>query len=134
MGKFIITSGAIVINKQNMILLKLHPVRGWELPGGIVEENETVQNAVIREVKEETGIDIDIIGFCGVSQEISNNICNMWWQGTPVTEKLQTSIESLEVGFFPIEEALKIINNKNYQEELLICLEKEKHPFFIAFN
>ena len=67
MSKYTITSGAVVINKHNMILLKLHPVRGRELPGGIVEENETVPNAVIREVKEETGIDIDIIGFCGVS-------------------------------------------------------------------
>ncbi|KOP70300.1 ADP-ribose pyrophosphatase [Lysinibacillus sp. FJAT-14745] len=134
MSKFTITSGAVVLNKHKKILLKLDPNRGWELPGGIVEENESVQNAVIREVKEETGIDIDIIGFCGVSQEISNNICNMWWWGTPVTEKLQTSIESLEVGFFNIEEALKMINNKNYQEELLICLDKEKHPFFITFN
>jgi 8-oxo-dGTP diphosphatase len=42
MSKFTITSGAVVLDKLNRILLKLHPIRGWELPGRIVEVNETV--------------------------------------------------------------------------------------------
>lgn len=133
MCKFSITSSAVVIDKHDKILLKKDPKRGWELPGGLVEKNESIKNAVIREVKEETGIDIDIISFCGVSQEINNNICNIWWMGTPIGGELQTSIESLEVGFFNIEEALKIITNKDYQNELLMCLGKENHPFFLTF-
>ncbi|MEK4628825.1 NUDIX hydrolase [Solibacillus sp. FSL R7-0682] len=133
MNKFTVTSGAVVIDNQNRILLKKDPNRGWELPGGIVEENENIKNAVIREVEEETGIYIDIIEFCGVSQELKRNICNMWWLGTPIKGSLKTSKESLEVGFFSIEVALKLIKNDYFKEELLICLDKNNYPFFITF-
>ncbi|MGG2055602.1 NUDIX hydrolase [Lysinibacillus pakistanensis] len=134
MNKFIITSGAVVLDEHKRILLKKDPNRGWELPGGIVEENENIKNAVIREVKEETGINIDIIGFCGVSQELERNICNMWWLGTPINRHLKTSKESLEVDFFSIEEALKLIRSDDFKEELLLCLDKNNHPFFITFK
>ena len=132
MNKFTITSGAVVLDEHKKILLKKDPNRGWELPGGIVEEHESIKNAVVREVKEETGINIQIIGFCGVSQELKRNICNMWWLGTPINGSLKSSNESLEVGFFSMEEALKLINNDDFKEELLKCLDKNNHPFFIT--
>ncbi|MFJ3390539.1 NUDIX hydrolase [Lysinibacillus sp. NPDC086135] len=59
-----------------------------------------MKNAVVREVKEESGIIIDIIEFCGVSQELKGNICNIRWLGTPINGSLKTSKESLEVVFF----------------------------------
>lgn len=132
MNKFTITSGAVVLDEYKRILLKKDPYRGWELPGGIVEENENIKNAVIREVNEETGINIEIIEFCGVSQELKRNICNIWWLGTPINGSLQTSKESLEVGFFSIEETLKLIRNDDFKEELLKCVDKDNHPFFIT--
>ena len=134
MNKFTITSGAVILDDHKRILLKKDPNRGWELPGGIVEENENIKDAVIREVKEETGIHIDIIDFCGVSQELKRNVCNMWWLGKPINGSLKTSKESLEVGYFSIEEALKLIRNDDFKEELLICLDKNKHPFFITLT
>lgn len=51
----------------------------WSLPAGFVKETETVDEAVLREVKEETGIDAEIIGIVGVRSgvihdEISDNM------------------------------------------------------------
>ncbi|WP_336283718.1 NUDIX hydrolase [Natronobacillus azotifigens] len=130
----IITSGAVIMNQQNQILLKKDPVRDWELPGGMVEPREKVEQAVVREVKEETGIDIEIIRFCGVSQEINKNICNFWWLGKVVGGALETSVESLEVGFFDLEEALDRIKDNNFKEELLQVLNQSNYPFFITFE
>ena len=48
MNKFTITSAAVVLDEYKRILLKKDPYRGWELPGGIVEENENIKYAVIR--------------------------------------------------------------------------------------
>lgn len=35
----------------------------WEFPGGKVEENENLENAIIREIKEETNADISVIEY-----------------------------------------------------------------------
>lgn len=61
---------AIVIKPPGMLLLvkrKFEPYKGcWVLPGGFVDHNETVLDAVVREVKEETGIEVEVISLAGV--------------------------------------------------------------------
>ncbi|MEY9971727.1 hypothetical protein ABH966_002100 [Lysinibacillus sp. RC46] len=57
----------------------------------------------------------------------------MWWLGTPVGGELQTSCESLEVGFFDVEEALLLIENEDFKHELLLCLNYGVEPFYISF-
>ncbi len=56
---------AVVINSDREILLVLRdnePLAGnWCLPSGFVEVNETIEEAVLRELKEETGIDGKVI-------------------------------------------------------------------------
>jgi 8-oxo-dGTP pyrophosphatase MutT (NUDIX family) len=44
----------------------------WELPGGRIEVGESVSEAVVREVAEESGITIALIGFVGVYSDPSH--------------------------------------------------------------
>lgn len=53
------------------------------MPGGQVEEGESLMDAAIRETKEESGIDIEITKFCGVFQNVSGSICNTLLLGKP---------------------------------------------------
>jgi mutator protein MutT len=56
-------SGAIILDKENKILLIHRFFQGREyyvFPGGGVEEGESVEEAVVREIKEETGLDAKI--------------------------------------------------------------------------
>jgi len=51
----------------------------WSLPAGFVKQDETVDQAVLREVREETGIDATLVGLIGVRtgvirEEISDNM------------------------------------------------------------
>ncbi len=50
-----------------LIQRKNEPYKGyWALPGGFVEWGETVEQACIREVKEETSLDVEIVDLIGV--------------------------------------------------------------------
>ncbi len=56
---------AIIINEQNDILLlqrnpALRGIDNWDLPGGLVEESEHEQEALLREVQEECGVTITL--------------------------------------------------------------------------
>ncbi|KKB39726.1 RNA deprotection pyrophosphohydrolase [Bacillus thermotolerans] len=46
-------------------LLTCHPKRGLECPGGKVETGETLEQAAVREVYEETGAVVDTLSFIG---------------------------------------------------------------------
>lgn len=54
--KHAVCPAAIVMNDNNGILLINGPRRGWEMPGGQVEEGESLKTAAIRETKEESGV------------------------------------------------------------------------------
>ncbi|MDX1771563.1 MAG: NUDIX hydrolase [Planococcaceae bacterium] len=131
--KHIVSAATIVINDKNEILLIKGPRRGWEMPGGQVEEGESLQDAAIRETKEESGIDIEVTKFCGVFQNVSGSICNTLFLATPIGGELTTSPESLEVGFFPIQQALEMVTWKNFRQRIEYCINDELQPFYIAF-
>jgi 8-oxo-dGTP pyrophosphatase MutT (NUDIX family) len=131
--KHIVSAATIVINDKNEILLIKGPRRGWEMPGGQVEEGESLKDAAVRETKEETGIDIEVTKFCGVFQNVSGSICNTLFLATPIGGELTTSPESLEVGFFPINQALEMVTWKNFRQRIEYCLNNELHPFYIDF-
>ncbi|MDK7669159.1 NUDIX hydrolase [Cytobacillus oceanisediminis] len=131
--KHIVSAATIVLNEQKEILLIKGSRRGWEMPGGQVEEGESLKDAAIRETKEETGIDIEVLKFCGVYQNVSDSICNTLFLGKPIGGELTTSPESLEVGFFPVKKALEMVTWKNFRQRIEFCLNEKLHPFYIEF-
>jgi 8-oxo-dGTP diphosphatase len=63
------TSTALVFYPDNKILLikrNTIPFKGyWALPGGRMDPGETVEQTIVREVKEETGLDVIIVRKVG---------------------------------------------------------------------
>ena len=67
MKKIIVTGGAIIRDKKGRILLQKRSDYGdWGLPGGAMEPGESIEETMIREVKEETGIDFEVYNFYSV--------------------------------------------------------------------
>ena len=57
-----LTVDAIIETGGGIVLIKRkNPPPGWAIPGGFVDYGETIEDAVIREAKEETCLDIKII-------------------------------------------------------------------------
>jgi ADP-ribose pyrophosphatase YjhB (NUDIX family) len=53
---------AIIETGEGIVLIeRKNPPYGWALPGGFVDYGESLEIAVCREMKEETGLDIDLV-------------------------------------------------------------------------
>ena len=65
--------GAIIIEHDRVVLVKRGhpPLAGeWSIPGGVVEAGETLREAAVREVLEETGLRVEVGALLGVYDRI----------------------------------------------------------------
>ncbi len=82
----IVAAAGVTVNEQGDILLVKTHHGGWVFPGGIVENGENIIEAVVRETKEESGIDVEVGDlFC-----ISSNTCE--YPGYNGVEKVPTKV------------------------------------------
>lgn len=104
-------SGLISHQDGNILLIK-SPRRGWEFPGGQVEEGENIIDALIREVQEETGINASIGSLVGIYSNIKSPTKVMFgFLGDYISGELETSDESLETIWISRQSALQHITN-----------------------
>ncbi len=63
------TVDIVILDGTRIVLVKRgrEPFKGkWVFPGGFIDHGETAEHAAVREAKEETGMDVEIIGLLGV--------------------------------------------------------------------
>lgn len=104
-----VSVAGLVTNDNGEILLINSPRRGWEYPGGMVEPGETFQDALIREIKEEAGVDVEIIGFIGLCKNVEKDVVNIDFSCRYISGELTTSDESSEVKWVKKENALDMV-------------------------
>jgi len=62
--RFAVTAGAVVSDERGRVLLLRHVLRkgsGWGVPGGFLTAGEQPEEAVRRELREETGLELDSV-------------------------------------------------------------------------
>lgn len=139
----IATVAAIIKNDEEKILLtrrNVEPFKGqWCLPGGHIDQFEKVEDAVIREVKEETGLDYAAT-FLNYSNEIieERNIhaAVMVFTGYGTGQIKTQESEVSNIDWFSLEEArslpLAFQHNKILDEYYRRIPNKETHAELLA--
>ncbi len=104
---FTIGAFAVIFDQNNSVLL-CHRTDCdlWNLPGGKLEENELPTDAVVREVKEETGYDVEVKRLSGVYKNNRKNdivfvfVCSIIG-GVPTLSDESDQIEFFDVQSLP---------------------------------
>ncbi len=141
----IVTVGGLIENDEGKILMLLSPDRGWEIPGGQVEGGESLTDALKREVKEETGIDIEVGNLKTVYSNVSKrvqpdginsigSIINFGFTGRATSGELTTSDESLEVNWVDREKVLDIIGKDFMRDRVKSMLDSDERITYGVFT
>ena len=64
------SAGGIVLNKGKVLLTKHSQNHHWSFPKGLIDPGQTSEQAALREVKEEGGVDAQIIDKAGYSKYV----------------------------------------------------------------
>lgn len=94
--------GIVLIERSN-------PPYGWALPGGFVDYGETCEQAAVREMKEETGLDVALTGLLGVysdpDRDPRQHTMSVVYTGTPENpDALQAGDDAAKARVFPLGE------------------------------
>lgn len=99
-GKYPIVGASALVRRENGLVLLIERLFEpgkfkWAFPGGKVENGETVEEGAVREVKEETNIDVNITGLLGPYDIIDEDYhyVTICFKAKPTNLDLDTSSE-----------------------------------------
>ncbi len=141
----IVGVGGLITNEEGKILMMNNPKKGWEFPGGQVEVGETLTEALVREVKEETGINIEVLSLVSVNSSISvgvqydgvsqlPTIVTIDFIGRALSGEPTTSEESIEVGWFDKEEVIHMADRQSVKDRLKFLLNYDGKVVYRAYE
>lgn len=98
----------VVIDRGGSIVLirRRAPPHGWALPGGFVDEGETLEHAAVREVLEETGLHVTLTDLLYVysdpARDPRKHTVSTVFVGTATGDPVGTD-DAAEAGVFPLD-------------------------------
>ncbi|WP_040833172.1 NUDIX domain-containing protein [Nocardia brevicatena] len=131
---------ALVVDDRGAILMQRRSESGnWSFPVGVMEIGETLEQCVIRETKEETGLDIEISGILGIYTDPEHVIAyadgevrqefNITFYGRVIGGRIEVSSESTEVRFLRLEELETVPVHETVRLRLRHHVEQRAHPY-----
>ncbi|WP_374968180.1 NUDIX hydrolase [Terrabacter sp. BE26] len=92
---------------DNVLLIKRRDNGHWEPPGGVLELDETIVDGLRREVREETGAEVEVRQLTGVYKNMQRGIVALVFACHLATQPRTHSEEALEVTWVPVRELSK---------------------------
>ena len=105
-------AGALIVRNEKILFQRRSDNGKWGLIGGLLEMNETYEEAALREIREETGLEVQLDSFLGIfhnhnmvwSNGDTAHVISAMFTASIVSGEPRIDEESLELRFFGEEE------------------------------
>jgi len=122
------------IFKDNKILLTHENNGTWSLPGGWCDVLESVKSNTIKEVKEETGLDVETIKIISIQDRNKHNkpvyaygVCKVFVLCKVIGGKFVENIETTEIKYFSLDDIpSNLAEEKTNKEQIEMCFNAYK--------
>ncbi len=107
-----VTGVAVAVVENGELLLGQRHDGGWCIPCGYVEYDETIQQAAIREFREETGCEVTLHGVLAALSNFHNphrQTVGVWFNGHRTGGELQAGSDLIDAKFFPLQSLPELI-------------------------
>lgn len=118
------------IFKDGRILLVRENNGRWSLPGGWVDVNVSVGENVVKEVREESGLDVIAEKVIAIQDRSKHNlpvyaysVCKVFVQCSVISGQFQKNIETTESRYFSLDELPELSTEKNTEEQIRMCFD-----------
>ena len=104
--RFAVTALAFIAQGDSILLVRQsYGKRYWSLPGGSMEPGESVDQAAVREVKEETGLDLRLTRLVGVYSKPAEDALAVCFEAETVGGAFsEATDEVVECQYFPADD------------------------------
>lgn len=125
------TRGAIF--KEGKILLVKENNGEWSLPGGWCDVNVSVGENTIKEVKEESGLDVVADRIIAIQDRAKHNlpvyaygVCKVFVECFVIGGQFEQNIETTESRYFSEDELPALATEKNNEEQIRMCFKAHR--------
>lgn len=122
-------SRAAIFNGDKILLVQEKNGR-WSLPGGWVDVNISVKENVIKEVKEEAGLDVTADMVIAVQDREKHNlpvyaykVCKIFVLCSVIGGEFEENSETVQSDYFGIDELPELSLEKNNEEQIKMCFD-----------
>ena len=103
-------TGIVVDDDDRVLVIQRRDNSHWEPPGGVLELDEAPADGTCREVREETGVSIEVEELSGVYKNMSRGIVALVFRCRPITGQPSPTSESKAVEWRPVSEVLEAMD------------------------
>lgn len=118
------------IFEDGKILLVRENNGKWSLPGGWCDVNVSVRENTVKEVKEESGLDVVADKIIAIQDRSKHNlpvyaygVCKIFVQCSVIGGKFEKNIETTGFRYFLADELPELATEKNNEEQIRMCFE-----------
>jgi 8-oxo-dGTP diphosphatase len=126
-------AAAVVRGDGRVLAIQRRDNAHWEPPGGVLELGETIEDGLRREVREETGIEVEVEGVSGIYKNMERGIVALVFRCRPARGEPGPTREALAVDWLDGDEVAERMDEA-YAVRMLDALQVGQGPMVRAHD